>query len=249
MYSWVKHSANVSCYVNILIIVINGIRKYFDRQQSRWTIPSHGVFYGGIWTWRDYLYIRTEKAGGVLASWSDINKAAVFFFAAHAFAIPAGPQQAGSCLPISPWLQRGARQKAVWRFTVSQPAAGLDRQLPCPCTTRAVGPQSCLSSAQRPGLQPGCWLLGCHPLPAPTGKETGFWICQHWHFEESTCFLRRYTIFGQKTGSPQNVCPQFFHFGSNRSFFFLSFCFPRDVREWGGFSNFLLSSTGSWVTV
>lgn len=31
MYSWVKHFANVSYYVNILIIVINGVRKYFDR--------------------------------------------------------------------------------------------------------------------------------------------------------------------------------------------------------------------------
>lgn len=209
MYSWVKHSASVSCYVNILIIVINGVRKYFDRQQSRWTFPSHGVFRRGIWTWRDYPYIGTEEADGVLASWSDINKAAVFFFAAHAFAIPAGPQQAGSCLPISPWLQRGARQEAVWTFTVRQPAAGLDRPLPCPCTKRAVGPQSCLSSAQPPGLQPGCWLLGCHPLPAPTGKETGFRICQHWHFEESTCFLGGILFLVRKLEALKMSAPNF----------------------------------------
>ena len=174
MYSWVKHFANVSCYVNILIIVINGVRKYFDRQQSRWTFPSHGVFYRGTWICRDYLYIHTEKADGVLASWSDINKAAVFFFVPHTFAIPAGPQQAKSCSPVSPWLQRGARQKAVWMFTVRQPAVGQDRQLSCRCRNQAVGPWSRLCSAQPPCLQPGCWLLGCHPLPAPSGKGEGF---------------------------------------------------------------------------
>lgn len=195
MYSWVKHFTNVSCCVNILIIVINGVRKYFDRQQSRLTFPSHSVFYTEIWIWRDYRYIHTEKAGGVLASWNDIRKAAVFFFLPCTFAIPVGPQQAKPCLPFPLWLQREARQEAAGMSAVGQPVPGLTGSIPAPAKIRwlVLGCATAL-----PGLLPPAWtLLGCHPCLLPWEREWYFGICQRWYFEESTCFLRRCTIFGQ----------------------------------------------------
>lgn len=188
----------------MLIVVINGIRKYFDRQQSRWTFPRNSVFHRGARAWRDYLHICTENADGILASKSGINKAAVFFVP-HTFVIPAGPQQAESCSPTFPRLQRGARQETAWRFCQ---AAGPDGSSPAPGATALP---SSLPAA-------GMLMLGSHPLPASWEKQQSFAIYWHWYFEESPCFLRRCTGFGQKNVNPQNVCPKFLQY--NRSFFF-----------------------------
>lgn len=162
MYSWVKHFANVSCCVNILIIVINAVRKYFDRQQSRWTFPSHGVFYRGIRICRDSLYVHTEKADGVLASWNSIYKAAVFFFVPCTFAIPGEPRQAKACSPVSPWLQGGAKAKAVWMFTGKTPASQAACGWPGP-------------AAPLPLQKPGGWPLEL-PLLCPASLPSAWML-------------------------------------------------------------------------
>lgn len=122
--------------------------------------------------------------------------------------IPAGPQQANSCSPTFSRLQRGARQEAVWMFSVRQPAAGPDGG--------SLAPGAAALPSSLPAA--GVLRLSRHPLPASREREQSFCICWHPCFEESTCFLRRCTIFGQKNGNPQNVCPKFLQY--NRSFFF-----------------------------
>lgn len=60
MYSWVKHFANASCYINILIIIINGVRKYFDRQQSRQIFQAM-VFSAEEYECRETVYTYIQR--------------------------------------------------------------------------------------------------------------------------------------------------------------------------------------------
>lgn len=203
----------------MLLGVINGVRKCFDRQQSRWTFPRNSVFCRGAELWRDCLYICTENADGVLATRS-INKAAIFFVP-HTFVIPVGPQQAKSCSPTLSRLQRGARQEAVWMFSARQPAAG--------CWWQAALLPLGLLLCPAPCLLPGCWCWAVSPCLLYEKRNRVSVFFQHWYFEESTGFLRRCIIFGQTTVNPQNVCPNFLHTTGVSSF--LSFSFLWGVRE------------------
>lgn len=196
----------------MLTVVINGVRKYFDRQQSRWIFPRSSVFHRGAQVWRDYLYTCTEIADSVSASRSGINKAAVSFVP-HTFAIPVGPQQAKSCSPTFSRLQSGARQEAVWMFPVRQPAAG---------PMAALLPLGLLL-CPAPCLLPGCWCWVVTPCLLHEKRNKVLTSVGTDILRKSTCFLRRCTGFGQKTVNLQNVCPKFLQYNKSLVFPFLVF--------------------------
>lgn len=80
------------------------------------------------------------------------------------------------------------------------------------------------------------WMLtaGLSPPACSHGKGSGVSAFASTDIlRKAHAFFRQCTIFGEKTGSPQNVCPKFFYFGCNRSFFFLSFSFPRGGGRMG----------------
>lgn len=197
----------------MLIVVINGVREYFDRQQSRWTFPRNTVFHRGAQEWGDYLYKCTENADGVLARRSGINKAAVFLVP-HTFAIPAGLQQAESCSPTFSRLERGARQEALWMFSVRQPAAGPDGSSPAPGATAL------------PSSLPAAWMLmlGSH------GKRNRVLVFASTDIlRNAHAFLGDVLFLVRKLETLKMSVPNFC--STIGVSFFLSFSFPWGVRE------------------
>lgn len=136
----------------MLIVVINGVRKYFDRQQSRWTFPRSSVFHIGVQVWRDYLYVCTENADGGLASRSGINRAAVFFVPhtlwsqrAHSRPSLARPRSQGCREEQGKRLFGGSQSRSWPRWQLSCPWGYCSAQLPACCWHAEAGfsPPAC----------------------------------------------------------------------------------------------------------
>lgn len=147
----------------MLIVVINGVRKYFDRQQSRWIFPRSSVFHRGAQVWRDYLYTCTEIADSVSASRSGINKAAVSFVP-HTLRSQWGHNKPSLARPRSPGckVEQGKRL-----FGCSQSGSlQLDRwQLSCPWGYCSAQLPACCQDADAGLSPPACFMR----------KGTKFW--------------------------------------------------------------------------